>query len=248
MRPEGNFSVGLSNALLEAKHYRAMGDALWLYTYLLDRQGRRVDANGFGKVAGGMPIRDSDIAGTFGSSGRTISRWRSRLRLRGYITTRRTPYGYCYAITKPKKWKKTTGSDVTQPAHLSEGDVTQPVKRCDTTCTNKEEIQRVTVVAATAVSESQMEKELQTAWDHYLDAFKKDEIISPSARRIGRVVLTRLREKHPAILSEQCVDAMTGAIDRACHLVKSQPKKAFFSDWFAIFGNFDTFYSLWEEA
>src|ERR1035438_6120756 len=75
-------------------------------------------------------------------------------------------------------------------------------------------------------------------------------LTSPALRSSSTAcaVLTRLREKHTAILSEQCVDAMTGAIDRACHLVKSQPKKAFFSDWFAIFGNFDTFYSLWEEA
>lgn len=246
MRPEGNFSVGLSNALLEAKHYRAMGDALWLYTYLLDRQGRKVDANGFGKVAGGMPIRDSDIAGTFGSSGRTISRWRSRLRSRGYITTRRTPYGYCYAITKPKKWEKATASDVTQPAHLSDGnnwrDRTQTAGRYAGCVRNKEEVQRETVVAAAAIPENQMEKELQTVWSYYIDAFRKDEIISPSARRTGLAILSELHR-----LGLDAVYRMTGAIDMAHHIVKHHPKKVYLANWFAIFGKWNTFVSLYQE-
>ena len=126
--------------------------------------------------------------------------------------------------------------------------VTDPSPKGSPEVDTEKQVDAVGEKATAAVSENQMEGELQRAWDYYLDAFKKDEIISPSAERIGRLVLTRLREKHPAILSEQCVDAMTGAIDRACHLAKTQPKKAFFSDWFKIFGNFDTFYSLWEES
>jgi hypothetical protein len=253
MRPEGNFSVGLSNALLEPKHYRAMGDALWLYTYLLDRQTRRLDKNGSGQVAGGVPIRDPDIAGTIGSSGRTISRWRTRLKLHGYITTRRTPYGYCYAITKPKKWMKSAERDQTHPAHLSDGnnwrDRTQTVKRSDTTCINKEEVQRETVVAATAIPAKQMADEVNAAWDHYLDVFhKEEEIISPPARQKGLAILTALREKHPTITSEQRIDGMCAAIDQARSIVKKQPAKNYFSDWFSIFGKFQTFYSLWEEA
>ena len=102
--------------------------------------------------------------------------------------------------------------------------------------------------AAAIDSESQMEAELTAAWEHYLSVFKKDEIISPSARRIGMAILAGLREKYPTISSEDCVGAMTSAIDRARHLAKTEPKKAFFSKWFAIFGKFETFHSLWEEA
>ena len=171
----------------------------------------------------------------------------------GYITARRTPYGYVYGIERQKKWETTDRTEVSDHSPLTDRtetptDRTEMASDRTEVSETKKRCQEMSVAAVASAPENQMEAELNAAWDHYLDAFKKDEIISPSARRIGRVVLTRLREKYPAILSEQCVDAMTGAIDRARHLAKTQPKKAFFSDWFKIFGNFDTFYSLWEES
>jgi hypothetical protein len=256
VRPTGNFNVGLTNALLEPKHYRAMGDALWLYTYLLDRQTRRLDRDGLGQVAGGLPIRDSDISGTIGSSRRTVIRWRGILLGHDYITARRTPYGHVYAIAKPKKWAPKNGPDVTQPVHLSTRrdvqdpptDVTQPVKRCDTTCTNKEEVSRdVSSSSSAAAFQKQMEVELSAAWDYYLDVFKKEETISPSATRIGMAILTELRKRFPTISSEQCARAMESAIDSAHRIWHAQPKKEYFSRWFGIFGKFETFYSLWDE-
>ena len=156
MRPAKTFNVPVSNGLLE--HCPRMRDSVWLFIYLLDKQTRGVDKNGHGKVSGGMPIRDSDIAGTLKLSVRTISRMRSRLRRRDYITARRTPFGYVYAIPKPKKWqqKEAEGSDknvqsvpksdVTQPTDHSESDRpsdrTQSVGGSDTTCRNKEEVTR----------------------------------------------------------------------------------------------------------
>ena len=116
------FNVPVSNGLLEPKHYRAMGDAIWLYLHLLDKQTRGVDKDGNGKVSGGMPIRDSVIAGALGSSRRTVIRWRGVLKRGDYITALRTPFGHVYAITKPKKWKETTKGDVTQPVHNSPND------------------------------------------------------------------------------------------------------------------------------
>jgi hypothetical protein len=251
MRPDKNFNVGLSNGLLEKKHYLAMrGDALWFYSFLLDKQTRRLDKDGLGKVAGGAPISDGDVAGSLGCSEKTVSRWRRKLTRGGYITVRRTSFGYVYSITKPKKWGE---DDRTETAdHCSDTnraligqkwvadrtDLSETKKRC----------QEMSVVAATAVPENQMEAELNAAWDHYLEAFKKEEIISPSARRIGIAILTRLREWRPTISSEQCVDAMTSAIDRARRIVTGQPKKEYFTNWFGIFGKFETFFSLWEES
>jgi hypothetical protein len=101
---------------------------------------------------------------------------------------------------------------------------------------------------AAAVLENQMANELDAVWSYYLEAFRKDEDFSPSAKRIGLAILTRLREKYPSISSEQSVDAMSAAIDAAKKIANAQPKKAFFKKWFGIFGNFDTFHSLWEEA
>ncbi len=60
-------------------------------------------------------------------------------------------------------------------------------------------------------------------------------------------MLSELRRRFPKVSSEQCIEATTAAIDRAQHLVKTQPTKAFFARWLSIFGKFDTFYSLWDD-
>jgi len=97
--------------------------------------------------------------------------------------------------------------------------------------------------SAAAVSESQMEGELLAAWNYYLEAFDKQEILSPSAKQKGTAVLSELHRLGHS--SAACVATMQCVIDVAHHLVKTQPKrKAFFAGWFAIFGKWNTFVSL----
>jgi hypothetical protein len=178
---------------------------LWLFIYLIDRQTRRVDENGHGKVSGGMPIRDKDIASTLGSSRRTIIRWREILGRHGYITARRTPYGHVYAIAKPKKWKKespgSSETDVTKMAHLSEGnnsrDVQVPVKRCAGSCTNKEDItreykrERRQETSALAFLDPEMEKRI---WGAYLSEVKPESNYSLTPSR-KEMLAARYREQ-----------------------------------------------------
>jgi hypothetical protein len=92
-----------------------------------------------------------------------------------------------------------------------------------------------------------MESELLEVWNYYLGAFGREETISLPANKAGLAVLAELRRRFPKISSEQCVEAMTAAIDRAQHLVRTQPTKVFFARWLSIFGKFDTFYSLWDD-
>jgi hypothetical protein len=95
-------------------------------------------------------------------------------------------------------------------------------------------------VATTAVSQGQMEKELSAVWTYYLDAFDKEEILSPSARRMGLAILSGIHKHNRT----DPVSEMSCAVDMARHLAKKQPKKAYFENWFAIFGKWDTFVSL----
>jgi hypothetical protein len=98
-----NFPIPVYNGLLE--HCTQMRDSIWLYLWLLDRQTTE-EANGSGKVLGGMPIRDQDIAACLGGiATRTIRRWRERLLKRPYIEAINTGHGYSYRILKSKKWK-----------------------------------------------------------------------------------------------------------------------------------------------
>ena len=168
--------VPVSNGIVDSKHYLAMRESIWMFYYLLDKQTRGVDNDGNGKVLGGKPIRDSEIAGAYGVSERTIGRMRKRLIQNGYVTGRRTPYGYVYAIRKPKKWqeKPSERSDKgVQSLKVSDGrDRTQTVGRSDTCVRNKEDLTRPysrssTETPAAAVSQKQMEKQILAVWKYH---------------------------------------------------------------------------------
>jgi hypothetical protein len=125
-------------------------------------------------------------------------------------------------------------------------DRTELSTRSDSSVRNKEEIQRETSSSSSetttaAVSQKQMEKELQLVWNYYLSAFNKEEILFPSAKRMGMAVLSRLLPDVDRVGGMACV------IDMAHYLVKHSPKKAYFSKWESIFGKFDTFRSLYEQ-
>jgi hypothetical protein len=96
----------------------------------------------------------------------------------------------------------------------------------------KKEKGKEEVVATTAVSESQMEKELSVVWDYYLEAFDKEEALSPSAKKMGLAEIAKVHKNNPS--SSECVHAMTCVIDMARHIVNRQPKKAYFADWHKI--------------
>jgi hypothetical protein len=109
--------------------------------------------------------------------------------------------------------------------------------------TDKEAVADSSESASAAVSQEQMEKEFQLVWNYYLEAFDKQEILSPTAREKGMAVLSELHRLGHSC--DVCVTTMQCAIDVAHHLVTTQQKKkAFFSNWFAIFGKWNTFVSL----
>jgi DNA-binding transcriptional ArsR family regulator len=80
-----------------AKHFKAMGSAVWLYLYLL------VFAN---RATGNLFRRISTIAGDMGMSSRTVSRWLSRLKDAHYIKIHQTGRSLQISITKWKPIKK----------------------------------------------------------------------------------------------------------------------------------------------
>jgi hypothetical protein len=97
-----SYNIPITNTLLEDKHYQAMGSALWLFIWFIDKM-TKIDANGNGKVLGGKPITYEEIKEHFNVSRRTYNRWVDALRDNGYIDTIRTPYGLQIIVHKAKK-------------------------------------------------------------------------------------------------------------------------------------------------
>jgi hypothetical protein len=96
------FYIEITNNLLDPKHRKAMGEAVWLFMFFLDKM-TSIDDKGVGKILGGKPIKFQHISEELGISERTYSRWISCLKKYGYIGVRRTPYGLVITLNKAKK-------------------------------------------------------------------------------------------------------------------------------------------------
>lgn len=106
------FGIYVKNNLLEAKHIDSMGEAVWLYMWVLDKM-TSVNENGMGKVLGGKPITHDMVAEDLGIELRRYQRWIKRLRDAGYIRTLRTPYGQVITVNKAEKiFKKQNDKNV----------------------------------------------------------------------------------------------------------------------------------------
>ena len=109
------FGIYVKNNLLEPKHYQNMGEALWLYLWLLDKM-TSVNEHGMGKVLSGKPVTFEDVAEDLSVSRQVYIRWIKKLRDAGYIHTLRTPKGLVFTVNKAEKifGKRSINSDTSQ--------------------------------------------------------------------------------------------------------------------------------------
>ncbi len=98
-----SFDIGLRDGMLDPKHVRNMGSAVWLYIWLIRKMTRIDEAQRLGYVLGGKPIVYEEIEASLGIAWRTYRRYLYQLRQHGYIVTTRAPHGYIIAVTKAKK-------------------------------------------------------------------------------------------------------------------------------------------------
>jgi hypothetical protein len=111
------------SGLLSRTHRQRIGIALWTFLWFVDRITS--DKEGWGLVLGGKPVKDSEIATSFGLHKNSIHRDRETLLNGGYIQAVRTPYGFRYRVRKSRKFgiwgkrKLTTNSDSPRAESLS---------------------------------------------------------------------------------------------------------------------------------
>jgi hypothetical protein len=98
----------VSAGLLDPQHVQAIGGALWVYLWFLNRVTRdeqRVGGEFIGIVRNGRPVSIDEIAGELGIDYRTCRRHLARLVDAEYVLQKRTGAGTCtYAVTKSKRW------------------------------------------------------------------------------------------------------------------------------------------------
>ncbi len=91
-------------------HLERIGDALWLFLWLIHRTTAEHD--GVGEVCGGVSCVDADIAGVLGCSTKVIKRWRTCLLREGYILVHRSRYGFQYQVLRSKRFSHPRTSGV----------------------------------------------------------------------------------------------------------------------------------------
>jgi hypothetical protein len=107
VKPRRSYPLPFWSGFFEKKHYKAMGGGpVFLFGYLVDKTTKEdsVDQGKVGIVLGGKPITDAEIGRHYGTSPKTIARFREILLEEKYIDCRRTPYGYRYTVRKSKKF------------------------------------------------------------------------------------------------------------------------------------------------
>lgn len=106
------FFVSITNNLLEDKHFERMGNAVWLYMWLIDRMTDISEGQGI--VNGGYPVTHAMVQQNFGTmNDRLYRRYIATLRDAGYINTMKAQYGLYITINKAKK---NFGKKVSAPA------------------------------------------------------------------------------------------------------------------------------------
>lgn len=104
-----NYNVGLRGVLFEARHYARMGQAVWLFGWLVLRETREREGVGF--VLGGRPVTYREIEEETGFSRKSLERWMRSLRKAGYIETTTAPGGIIVRIQKAKKFVRCGSSE-----------------------------------------------------------------------------------------------------------------------------------------
>jgi DNA-binding MarR family transcriptional regulator len=96
------FYIGIKNDLLEPKHRKKMGSAVWEFMWLIDKT-TSIDERGIGKVLGGKPIKLDEIGNETGIARSTISENIKKLEKEGYINIIHAPYGLVITVNKSSK-------------------------------------------------------------------------------------------------------------------------------------------------
>lgn len=96
------YFISITNNLLEEKHYEAMGNAVWLYMWLIDRMTEISEGQGI--VNNGYPINYDMVREHLTTlNERTYRRMVFALREGGYINTHKAQHGIYVTINKAKK-------------------------------------------------------------------------------------------------------------------------------------------------
>lgn len=118
MADEESFPLRIWSGLFKKKHWKKMGNAIWLFGMLIDKVTR--EENGEGHVLGGKSVSYHDFKNELPVTQKQYHRYMQILRDGGYIHTRKSAGGLTIVIHKSKKFVH-TDRDKNVPIPSNEG-------------------------------------------------------------------------------------------------------------------------------
>lgn len=105
--PEGSYPFPMYSGILEHRHYKKIGSAIWLFLWCISSTTSEKEKDGivWGIVLGNKPIKISELEEEFGVSDRTIRSWIKTLEDNDYIRVTRAPYGLVFKVRNSKKFR-----------------------------------------------------------------------------------------------------------------------------------------------
>lgn len=252
------------SGLLTRKHWARIGNALWVFLWLLDRT--TLERDGWGIVLGGKPVRDEEIATCFGFHRNKTANHRRRLLRSRYIEATRTPYGFVYRVRNSRKFgiwgkkrstesggsvtERSTGSGDSQGERSTEtGD-----SRCNETGGNKEDhvvrpcsnTKPISCANPSGPHEagrplpnpSNLDQSVRRVWAYYLEKLGKNHKL---------LTLTHLRLKKGMARLRECVAKAGGDLGKAEELLKAAVDALAASDFHRGDNDRKMHYDSWEK-
>lgn len=105
--PDGSYPFPIYSGLLDYRHYKKIGSAIWLFLWCISSTTSEKEKDGtvWGIVLGNKPVKLSDLSSEFGVSDRTIRSWVNTLEEHNYIRVTRAPYGLIFTVRNSKKYR-----------------------------------------------------------------------------------------------------------------------------------------------
>jgi hypothetical protein len=112
------YFISIKNDLLEPKHWKAMGESVWLFMWLLDKM-TSISEDGVGKVLGGKPVKSEDVTKDLGCHPQTYRNYFRTLLEGKYINSRRTPYGIVISVNRADKIFGSTKKEIVKKVSIT---------------------------------------------------------------------------------------------------------------------------------
>lgn len=197
------------SGLLEPKHYKQIGSALWLFLWCISSTTKDVEKEGvtWGVVLGNKPVKLDDLAEIFGISRRTIASWIKSLEDNKYIRVTRAPYGLIFEVKNSKKFKNrqeenclSLDSDRKETAYHSERQEKNCLSGQEESFLSNKDITEVLVVVVDERTAIQRSSEIE---QHFCQRRGKGFSLTPID---FAEVMKMVKENIPVELIKSCID------------------------------------------